>query len=224
MVTPSRRRRTIVGLVAAVALLALAVTAIAILRQAAAPPPSPPPGSLRIYRPSQPRPPWLFRVLGERLIGRPAPAPLGVPCGPPLPGTPYVPIPPGGPAPHPAGVAFARYPSPPGAAEAHYRTPPPAPAGVATVAVLADLRYDVAGRTINVITCAPSPEIARQELILGNTEVALGGGRIGFLENVGGNPPLVVIRFVDGPLVIDVSSADPAADVAGVARAVVVSK
>ena len=220
---PYLRHLATAGILILVVAMGVAGAAAALGRSLATPPP-PPPGTLRIYRAAQPRPPWIIQVTGEKLTGRVAPAPLGIPCAPPPAGGPYTPIPAGVPPPHPDGAAYARYPNASWPTAARYISPAPAPADVVAIAVLADLRYDVAGREIHVITCAPSAAMALQELILGNGEVDLGGGRLGFLPNSGGTPPPRSVRFAEGPLVIEVTSDDPAADVVGIARDVVIGK
>jgi hypothetical protein len=219
MALTARRR------IALLVVLVLALGAAVILtRPAAPPPPSTSAGPLRIYRPTQSWVPGYVRAIGETITRRKPTPPLGVPCGPLPASVAYTPLPVGGTLSHPAGAAFARHPTPPDPLAAYFPAPSPVPAGQVAVSYVAALRYDVAGKTIDVITCAPSPVAAQRELILGNTEVPLGPGRSGFVPNISGNPPPAVVRFAEGPLIVEVRSDDPSADVARFAQDVIISK
>jgi len=83
----------------------------------------------------------------------------------------------------------------------------------------------VAGGTIHVLTCTPSPVLAQQELSLGNTEVPLSPGRIGYFTNVGPNSPMPYrVRFAEGLLIVEVMSDNAMTDVVTFARGITISK
>lgn len=222
--TLSPRRRTLLfATVTLTTVLVCALGASAIIAYFTTPP-APVPGTLRIYRPANSWLPRSLRAVGDTSTGRQSPLPASVPCGPPPITLPYTAQPPGGVASHPDGLAFARYSHPPGSVAAHYFSPPPAAEQI-DVAFVADLRYDVAGGTIHVLTCAPSPALAQQELMLGSPEVELSPGRFGYFVNVGPNSPMPYrVRFAEGPLIVEVMSDNAMTDVVTFARDIAIGK
>lgn len=220
----ARRRIALLATLTLTVVLALVLGASAVIIRSAVPP-VPPPGTLRIYHPAQSFPvPGPVRYLG-RVMGYRPQHPSTIPCEPPPIAPTPVPLVAGHVSPHPDGVAFARHANPPGPLTAYYFSPPPVPPGQVAVVPLADLRYDVPGGTIRVVTCAPSPAAAQELLFLGNTEVALAPGLVGYIPNSGATPTLPYrVLFADGPLIIAVAGDSPTVDVVTFARGITISK